>query len=425
MTAKKPKLLFFAFFFPPYRAIASVRSACIAKQLSRIGWDVTVVTPHPSLLQDYDDPEKVRVELERWGVKRLFTGYRWRCLGTYNLRSYHPGRLRLIWERICRRLARAMGIDELIGWNMEARRACAKLTSRDVDVILATGGAFGIFRVAKKLSETLGRPYVLDYRDLWTGNPHAPARMRERSRNIERELLEGCSAVSVVSPSMAQYLSGRVGMADKVHVVSNGYDPDDFENVVPESFGHFAIVYTGGFYQQKRTAEPLMRALKRLMQFEPPRPWRFHYYGTCGAHVRELARKHGVEDRVELHDQVSRSRCLSAIGGAGVAIVVTSVHEAGDLADRGIITGKIFEPIGLGTPVMVVAPPHSDVEAVVHDAGRGAVFAGSDIEGMAAYLNGLLAGNVPPRNHPEKYAWTSLAQSMDAMLRKAMSGSAA
>ena len=81
-------------------------------------------------------------------------------------------------------------------------------------------------------------------------------------------------------------------------------------------------------------------------------------------------------DLVEMHGTVPRRECLAAIAGAGVAAVVASVSEAADLGDRGIVTAKVFEPIGLGTPVMVIAPPGSDLESVIRTAGRGAVFPG-------------------------------------------------
>lgn len=416
--SEKNKVLFLAFSFPPMHAVSSVRAANIAKHLSRVGWDVTVVTPDPRLLQSPDDLEQATDEIHRWGVRMIYTGHRWRCLSSGHLkRSYRRG-IRWFLEGVPRWFAKKLQIDEMIGWYREAELACAKLQPGDVDVVLATGGPFGAFGVAQRLSRRLQCPYVLDYRDLWTGNPHSSAAKRDRDSSIERRLLEGCAAASVVSHSMGQYLGDRFGVAEKVHVIPNGYDPPDFENVEPATFDHFAVVYAGLFLPPKRSAHPLMQALRRLAELEPAKPWRFHYYGPCEDHVRQSAAAYGVQDRVELHGTVPRRECLAAIRGAGAAAVVTSIYDAGDIADRGIITGKIFEPIGLGTPVVVIAPPESDIENIVQTTGMGRVFVGSDTEDMAAFLADLMRGRIPASRRPEAYAWPNLIRKMDEMLRQ-------
>src|SRR5262245_50582345 len=80
MFAKKSKLLFFAYAFPPLRAIGSVRAWNIAKYLGRLGWEVTVVTPETSLWRDIENWEEVMAEFEEEGIRRISTGHRWRHL---------------------------------------------------------------------------------------------------------------------------------------------------------------------------------------------------------------------------------------------------------------------------------------------------------------------------------------------------------
>lgn len=417
-VADRPRLLFLAFSFPPLRAISAVRAAAMAKYLGRSGWEVTVVTPDPALLQNADNAEQAVAHIDACGIKRICTGHRWRCLSSGHLkRSYHRG-LRWFLGGICRRVAKMLDVDEMIGWYPEVERACARLKARDIDVVMATGSPFGAFKVAQRLSRRLKCPYVLDYRDLWTGNPHARGRKPDHHAHVERRLLADCAAVSVVSPSMARYLGDRFGVDHKAHVIPNGYDPIDFERIKPVAFGHFAIVYAGQFLPPKRTATPLMQTLRRVAELTPDASWRFHYYGPSGDHVREAATAFGVRSRVELHGEVPRRQCLEAIRGAGAAVVITSVLDAADIADRGIITGKIFEPIGLGTPVLLITPPQSDAATVIQTAGGGSAFVASNIEGMAAFLMDLMQGKVPASGQPGTYAWPSLVQKLDAMLQQ-------
>src|SRR5262249_19872919 len=134
-------------------------------------WEVTVVTPEPSVWRDVEDPQKMTEEVEREGIHRILTGHWWRCLSPGQWNCWNEG---LGWFAggICRRIARYVGVDDEIGWIGAAKQACSILTADDVDVILATGSPFVAFRLAKSLSDRLGRPYVLDYRDPWSENPH-------------------------------------------------------------------------------------------------------------------------------------------------------------------------------------------------------------------------------------------------------------
>jgi hypothetical protein len=162
--------------------------------------------------------------------------------------------------------------------------------------------------------------------------------------------------------------------------------------------------------------------LTRLAEFQPSQSWKFHYFGPHEAHVRQQAEGCAIGSRIQLHGTVSRRESLAAIRGAGATVVITSVADGDDAADHGIIPGKIFEPIGMGTPVMVVAPPGSDIERLVETTGKGGVFAGSNIEGMAGFLSGLMEGKPPEGRRPEQYAWPHLIQQFDVMLRQVKVG---
>lgn len=419
MTSKRRlKLLFLAYSFPPATAVATVRTWNIAKYLTRLGWDVTVVTLDPSIWRNAGDPGKVSSELDREGVKRILTGHRWRCLWPDGLKYWNQN-VSWLAGGICRIIARHLGIDRHVGWIKEAELACSNLSPKDVDVILASGSPFLAFRLAKNLSNRLGRPYVLDYRDPWTANPHHGRPPRPATIREESSLLQGCAAVTVVSPSWGADLDRCYGVGAKLHVITNGYDPGEMAAVKPHEFGHCAIVYTGSFYLPMGSISPFLAALKCLKESfnEASEKWYFHYYGAQQAHVREEAARFGLNDRIVLHGRVPRHEALSAVKGASLALVIASNDEQGLLKDKGIIPSKIFEAIGLGTPVLFIAPLGSDATVLLAPTGLVKSFTGAEIQGMASFLKDVVCGEGPHPKNSEICSWTSISKNLDTILR--------
>jgi glycosyltransferase involved in cell wall biosynthesis len=211
----------------------------------------------------------------------------------------------------------------------------------------------------------------------------------------------------------------RMQRPERVHVVTSGFDPEEMSAVRPFQFDHFAIVYAGVFYPPKRVITPVMAALRRLSSSSSHgRPdWRFHYYGWNSAHVQDAASRYGLEERVLLHGVRPRPEVLSAIKGAGVSVIVASVEKTAGREDRGIVTGKVFDAIGLSTPMLVVAPAGSDLEGVVRTAGLGQSFTGEEIDGIASFLANAMERRLPARNQPESYSWPNMVGRLDSILR--------
>jgi glycosyltransferase involved in cell wall biosynthesis len=215
-------------------------------------------------------------------------------------------------------------------------------------------------------------------------------------------------------------LDHRFGLGAKLHVVQNGYDPEALADIKPCYFGHFAIVYTGYFYPPKRVISPVMAALKRLNETPHGKSaaWHFHYYGGHEDHVREEARRFNVTERVVLHGRVPRLEALSAVRGAGVAVVITSVAEENTIEDQGVVTAKVYEALGLKTPVLLIAPSGSDAISIVEGTGLARSFTGNDTHGIASFLSDVMLGRVLEPQDLEALAWTNIAKKLDTVLRK-------
>jgi glycosyltransferase involved in cell wall biosynthesis len=212
----------------------------------------------------------------------------------------------------------------------------------------------------------------------------------------------------------------QYALGARLHVIPNGFDPDELSNVQPHDFGHFAIVYAGRFYPPKRVVSPMMAALGRLLVSPGVQPdWSFHYYGGQGSYVREEAMRFGVMNRVRIHGNVSRGEALSAVRGAALAVIVSSVAETAAMEDNGMVPAKVYETIGLGCPMIVIAPAGSDVAAVAEASGCAGRFTASDIDGIASFIARSMRERAPERRNGDMYSWVTIARRLDSVLRDA------
>jgi len=418
------RLLFLTFAFPPSRAIGAVRAWCLAKYLAQMGWMVTVVTIDPRLLTDPNPDFNVEAACDKYGIRRILTDCGWRMLlgGSLRLRWWERPRL---LGGLLRRLASKCSVESTFGWEKAVLQSCDTATVAETDVIFASAPAFGGFRLAAALARKLGVPYVMDYRDLWSLSPHASRPVPKRIVSRERRLLSNAAGVWVVSPSMAAAQRNFFNLSRAPQVITNGFDLDEVASVEPMRSSDFALVYAGSFYPPDRVIDPVIAAAKRANELSPSqtRPVRLHYYGPSTAEVDRVASAFKAREWVVTHSTVPRNKVLSALKGAGAAVVITSVRPHADLAHNGILTGKVFEALALKVPILQVAPPGSDGIQVVDGTGSGRTFTGTDVEGMARWLARLRNEEVTiqPRG-VEAYSWQQIATRADQALRGVLLG---
>jgi hypothetical protein len=58
--------------------------------------------------------------------------------------------------------------------------------------------------------------------------------------------------------------------------------------------------------------------------------------------------------------------------------------------DRGMITGKLYEYMGSGRPVIGLGPPDGDAAALLRESGAGEMVDRADATGLAARLDALI-----------------------------------
>ncbi len=331
---------------------------------------------------------------------------------------------KLFWlaEGAFRKTARSIGLDTSLGWEISTRTLLPRICQDSYDVVLASGPPFSTFRLAERVSDRMNIPLVLDYRDGWTqGCPFIKKHLLGNAYHlIEKRIVSKAALLITVSPGLKSSLIKSFNVASKIHVVTNGYNPSELELITPMDFGHPAIVYAGNLYPPKSNLTPIFAALKIIVdnKYDVPDNWRLHYFGEHSQLVSAEAARFDLMDRVIVHGNVPREQALRANKGSVASIVITTISTNLIEDEKGIVTGKIFDLIGLGCRILLITPHGSDAEVITRLAGLGECYDGGEVNNIGEYICRCINGIKPAFLASDDYSWPKLSSRLDALLSK-------
>ncbi len=374
------RILIVSYAFPPYNDIGHVRVGKTAKYLARFGHDVRVLTANdqpytPSL--PVEIPEE-QVERTPWlNVNRpaelLFGGRR--AVADRGLVA--RGTVRPLVESIrwIYRHAYKQWVgfpDDYIGWFPFAVRAGSRLMQAwHPDVLYASAMPYTSLLVAAWLARRFQTPWVAELRDLWVDfHRYRFGSVRRRLEEVlERRVLSSASALVTVSEPLATTL--RTKYEKPTAVVLNGFDSEEgaaAEEARKSDPELLRIVYTGMIYEGRQDPSPLFAALQ-MMGADAQRV-RVEFYGRYLEAARESAARMGLTN-VVVDGQVPHGESLRLQRHADVLLLLLWT----DLAERGVYTGKLFEYIGAGRPILAVGPSGSVASELILQRRLGCVCA--------------------------------------------------
>jgi glycosyltransferase involved in cell wall biosynthesis len=390
------KILFISYFFPPYNAIGAVRTGKMVRRLLDAGHDVRVISASrqglpqtlemkmPAGVVNYTD----WIDVNMFIARALGKGTVAKAKSTATMPSLQKGRLSRLMGMAGRLYVSWMYVpDRYIGWFFFARKACQQTIDEGwrPDVIYASATPYTALMVASSIGRQYHIPWVGELRDLWTDNPYA--HHRAISKWLERRTLRTAAALVTVSEPLAKVLSDKY--PSPCHVIMNGFDAEDFSGAVPQADRsgtekrRLKIVYTGQLYAGRRDPTKLFQALSMdrslLLQVD------VRFYGPNLAWVADLAAEYGVQDAVCVHEPITREEAIREQQQADILLLLTW----DDPRERGVLTGKLFEYIGAGRPILVLGHVDGDAATLVRREGFG--LASSDPVEIIGFLSGLLS----------------------------------
>ena len=262
------------------------------------------------------------------------------------------------------------------------------LRSNQIGKIITTGPPHSVHLIGLKLKKkNPSLKWVADFRDPWTewdllDTLSLTSFARSIHRKQERDVLQSADRVITIAPyhvDRLEVLSGR-----KVDLITNGFDEDDFKNIIHSKTNKFTMRHVG-IVDELRDPRPVMEAIKELCNGNPEFAdnIQIEFIGNVNSVFKAF-----IEQDVTLFKitsfigQMPHSQLLTLYGQTDLQLLVLAYTAIAP----GNLPGKFFEYLASGNPILAIGPVEGDAAAVLKKTNAGEIFERSDKKGIQVAL---------------------------------------
>tara|TARA_B100001115_G_scaffold184230_1_gene185783 strand:- start:2669 stop:3973 length:1305 start_codon:yes stop_codon:yes gene_type:complete len=384
------KVLLLTYYWPPSGGPGVQRWLKNAVFLRDFGWDCIVITPKEpvasstdlSLLNEVPDDMRVLHTKAKDPFKAyaLLKGKKNKSTGTGGIGiSSNPGKLQKAINYI---RANFFIPDARKGWNpyliKEARRV---LKEEKIEAIISTGPPHSTHLAAMQLQKEFDLPWLADFRDPWVNifyNQFFPRTKSTQAKDqaMENEVLKTADRILTVSPGLAKEFEDR---AKKVEILYNGFDPKDLPSTYSQKSEKFRISYTGNF-KPNQNVEALWQGLAKLIKERTDfaQDFQLEIVGNLDSSIRESIENAGLSSCLKDHGYQAHHYATQVMVDSNALLFIVPQTKDNHL----ILTGKLFEYLGSGTPLISIAPPKGNAAKIIAETERGPSIDYTDHEGI-------------------------------------------
>ena len=280
--------------------------------------------------------------------------------------------------------------DPRIGWNKYAfRKACELIETEGINHVITTSPPHSTQLIGLKIKKKYpGIKWIADLRDPWTDiyyyKQFYPTFISKAiDGGFEKKVLKKADRIITVGASLKTLFSLKVkGIENKTEVITNGYDEADFKAIATNEPSGFTITYVGTL-SDIYPVKGLIASLKNLRL--KGKDFVLRFVGTVSENARELIMSEIPGKSVEFLPYVIHNEAVNYMMKSSVLILIIPSHKS----NMSIVTGKLFEYLASGKPVLCLGPADGDAAEIINKCRSGVVADYYDEDKISEFLDNV------------------------------------
>ena len=395
------KVLVVAYAFPPVGGAGVQRVAKFSKYLGEFGWEPVLLTvKNPSVPAfDANQIKDVPADCRIYRTRTFEPSYKFKVgFSKINSPSQTNQRIKKALRNIQHMLM--MPDPQILWWPGLFISLVRIVRIERINCLFVTAPPFSALVPVVFVGKMLGLPVVADFRDDWhfsrlyLENASKSAFAIKTDMMLERYVVSKCSALTVATASYVRHIYDRNPSVNrnKGHVITNGFDGDDFKGFSMEggtdnSEVRVTFVYCGTVWKATSLL-PFIKAVKALFKKYPNLESKISVkvFGRVVQQEMESLQKHGIEKNFVFEGYVPHNTSIKAMCAADILLLTLSDLPGSDQ----IIPGKTFEYMATGKHILAIVPEGETSRLLKKEYSNATVIHPKEGEAISQRILGLV-----------------------------------
>jgi glycosyltransferase involved in cell wall biosynthesis len=398
------KVLIITYYWPPSGGAGVQRWLKFTKYLPSYGWLPVVLTVKPEYAaypftdNTLNDEVPIDVDVHRTKATNYFSLY-----------SKDPSKIPSAGFATGNEKGKKGAVSRFIrgnffipdprkGWNRYAfRKASSLIREEKISYVITTSPPHSTQLIGLKLKRRFPHiKWVADFRDPWTDiyyyemfHPGLLARMADKA--MEKSVLTKADVILTVGNSLASLFASKAeNIEEKIHVLPNGFDEEDFEGIPATLPSEFTITYVGTLSE----SYPVKSLLESVKGLDPAvNPVHLKFVGSVQEPIRNIISSYTENCSSEFIPYSDHPEAIKHMMNSSLLLLIIPDHPSA----RSIITGKLFEYMASGKPVLFIGPVDGDAAHLLARCGYHGIFGYDDTKKIRDFILKIASGETRPR----------------------------
>lgn len=246
----------------------------------------------------------------------------------------------------------------------------AHLKKKEYDYCMGIFSPHHHLRLCYKINQKFGIPYILDFRDLWDNRVIHQDYQPTLSEKVQDAITKyywkkWLGSASFFSITSAPWRNKINEFSDaKGIIITNGYDPEDFEVEPLANHDQFEVIYAGRLYAHQRL-DIFLEGCQHFIETKNPSDFKLIFYGSERSGLpnqtsgflfepKKFVSEYLDEEYFSFRKRVAKKQLIARLKGCQILLF------PGMPDSPGTHLGKIFDYLASGVNILM-APDDNDV----------------------------------------------------------------